>query len=304
VQSLHEHDAYMTDIYKAFKIQPIALISYPILNDISCQGLLKKWRDDNSYLLGTHLHSWVTPPFEEELSNFNSFAGNLSFELREKKIRTLTEKFIEILGFQPLYYKCGRYGIVNSTYEILQSYHYQYDFSPFAKKDFSNIQGMDCSHIDNKPYFPPSNKTLKIFPITADYTGLAKECSFLHAVHKNSSFKKIKLQGLVSRLNILDFIALTPEGINETELKKLTKTLLLKGQKYFHFTYHSSSFIINQTPYSKSVQDIQIIRDRIKHYLEFFLEIGGQIVFNEKTHTVFNLTPDEHIRLKKNKIKG
>lgn len=286
-QTLFDHDFYMTGFYTAHNIRPISLVSYPILDDTDCQRLLKKYLNEKIYYLGTHLHSWVTPPFEEELSKFNSFAHNLTADLEFTKLKTLTEKFTEIVSSKPLFYKAGRYGISQRSYEFLEKLGYKYDFTPFAKRDFRHEFGCDFSNIDNKPYYPLDNKSIISYPATADYTGYFKNNLFLSKIFHNKLLSYFKIKGIFSRLNLFDFVPLTPEGVTENEMKLLTKSLIAGGQQYFHLSYHASSFTIKGNPYAKNKQEIKNIEEKIKNYIQFFQEIGGITSINlaeKKSH--------------------
>ena len=78
-----------------------------------------------------------------------------------------------------------------------------------------------------------------------------------------------------TRLKLLNFIPLTPEGVTEQEMKDLTRCLLSQGQKYFHLSYHSSSFTLNGSPYSQSEKAIKNNEEKLKNYIHFFQDIGG-----------------------------
>jgi hypothetical protein len=278
-RTIFDHDFYMSGFYKAYNIQPIALVSYPLLNDNDCGRLLKKYVSEKQYILGTHLHSWVTPPFDEELSNFNSFAHNLPSDLEYEKLKFLTDKFIDILGYQPLYYKAGRYGIASRSYNFLHELGYQYDFTPFAKRDFSAITGVDFSNVQNKPFYPLPDTLIASYPATADYIGYLKESVFCQKLFKNPLLTKLKLRSVLAKSRLINFIPLTPEGVSENEMKNLTRTLLSQGQNYFHLSYHGSSFTINGSLYSKTKKDITAIETKLKNYIHFFQEISGETRF-------------------------
>jgi hypothetical protein len=276
-KTLFDHDFHMTGFYSAYNIKPVLLVSYPILNDNDCQRLLKKYMQEKRYLIGTHLHSWVTPPYDETLSNFNSFANNLPADLEYHKLKTLTDKFIDIFDQSPIYYKAGRYGIGQRSYSFLKKLGYRYDFSPFAKRDFSHIMGVDFSHIKNAPFYPLfPNKSIIAYPGTADYIGHCKNNLTLRKIFKHNMFTKFKGRAALAKLGLMNFIPLTPEGVSEYEMKTLTRVLLSEGQTYFHLSYHSSSFSLNGSPYSTTEKKIIDLQDRLKNYIHFFHEIGGE----------------------------
>ena len=68
--------------------------------------------------VGAHLHPWVTPPAEEEVTRFNSYAGNLPLSLESSKIARLVEAIEASFGRRPIVYKAGRYGFGANTASI------------------------------------------------------------------------------------------------------------------------------------------------------------------------------------------
>jgi len=292
--TLFDHDSYLSAFYKAENIQPICIVSYPILNDPACQVILKQQFKDDIYTFGTHLHSWVTPPYEEILCNANSYAANLPLDLRKKKITELTNKFIDVMGYQPLHYKCGRYSIANSTYNILQSLGYEFDFSPYAHRNYSRFAGPNFTHIKNQiytlPKITPNEKIFTIYPGTADYVGICKNNALLKKIYSMPFFEKLKSRAILSRFKLLDFIPLTPEGTHLDEMIFLTKSLHKKNQKLFHMSYHASSFTPHQSPYCCSIKDAILMTDTIRRYIDFFRSIGGQVIykgFDLKKNTIY-----------------
>lgn len=279
LDTLYNHDFHMGGFYRQYDVTPISLLSYPILNDEMCQRLIKRFSNEKRYIFGTHLHSWVTPPFDEELSDINSYASNLPADLEYQKLKTLTEKFQEVLDVQPVHYKAGRYGIGLQSYQSLEKLGYKFDFSPCAKRDFRSVNGPDFSHIDNQPFTHPEHPQIRVFPSTADYIGKYREINFLQNIIHKPIFNRFKGRGILAKLKLLNFVPLTPEGVDEDELKDLTRCMLKRGQKYFHLAYHASSFSLNGNPYAKNQQNIHLMAEKIKNYVHFFDEIGGDIHF-------------------------
>ncbi|MFT6084732.1 MAG: hypothetical protein ACJARD_001347 [Alphaproteobacteria bacterium] len=280
-ESLFNHDFHMSGFYRNYNVKPISIVSYPLLNDPDCQKLLKTYHAQKRYFMGTHLHSWVTPPYDEILSNDNSFARNLPHDLLLKKLTILTDKFIEVMGYHPIYYKSGRYGISNRSYPMLENLGYEFDFTPFAKRDFKAVSGPNFTHINNTPYFSPKSKDVTVFPATADYIGSSKHNPLIKKLYNNDLLTRFKIRGICARLGLLNFIPLTPEGVSENEMKDLTRSLLKQGQTYFHLSYHSSSFTIKGNPYCQSQADIKLMSEKLKNYIHFFQEIGGNIALEE-----------------------
>ena len=51
--------------------------------------------------IGAQLHTWVTPPHEEEVGERNSFAGNLPDGMERRKLEQLTEMIEKKFGAPP-----------------------------------------------------------------------------------------------------------------------------------------------------------------------------------------------------------
>ena len=62
------HHQHMMDFYIQNDVQPVMVVSYPVLQDDHTVSLLKSVFDKKQIVIGSHLHPWVTPPYKEELS--------------------------------------------------------------------------------------------------------------------------------------------------------------------------------------------------------------------------------------------
>src|SRR5439155_11528481 len=82
--------------------------------------------------------------------------------------------------------------------------------------------------------------------------------------------------GYFARLGLLERITLSPEGISLEEMKRLTRRLMIRGNRVFSFNYHSSSLLPGYTPYVRTIGDRDRFLGKIESYLEmFFSELGG-----------------------------
>ena len=69
--------------------------------------------------VGTQLHPWVNPPFDEAVTPANSFTGNLPVPLQRAKLHALTDAIEAATGMRPTVYRAGRYGIGRHTARLL-----------------------------------------------------------------------------------------------------------------------------------------------------------------------------------------
>ena len=82
--------------------------------------------------------------------------------------------------------------------------------------------------------------------------------------------------GNLSRLGCLERIRLSPEGFTLAEMKRLTRSLLGRGEKVFTLTYHSPSLALGCTPYVRDKQNLDTFLNRIEDFFAYFFgQLGG-----------------------------
>lgn len=266
------------DTFARYGLKPLYVIDYAVASQEDGYEPLRAWAQDGRCEIGTHLHPWVNPPFDEPVTNRNSYPGNLPAALEREKLARLTDLIEQRFGMRPRIYRAGRYGVGRNTTAILEDLGYEIDTSVVPRSDFSAEEGPDFSACGIDPYwFGPSGRLLEV-PLTVGWTGLLAGAgmSLQHACRTNWG-RQVRLQGLLSRARLFDRVRLTPEGISLDELCRLTRTMLREGYRLFNFTYHSPSLEPGHTPYVRSEADLRHFLGTIERYLDFFFgEIGGR----------------------------
>ena len=201
-------------IFDSLKIIPTYLIDYPVATKAEGYGPLRELHQDGLCEIGAQLHPWVNPPLDEVISNFNSFAGNLPPSLEREKLKRLTEEIERQFGIRPLAYRAGRYGLGLNTARFLHEFGYQVDMSVRPRTDLRSMGGPDFSSFGPTPFwFGPDNAILEI-PQTAEILGLlAFNGAYYHRLANRKFARGLRVPGLLARLNLLDRITLTPEGV-------------------------------------------------------------------------------------------
>lgn len=260
-----------------FSGKPTYVVDFPIAAQERGFHALREYVDAGRASIGAHLHPWVSPPFEEELSTRNSFAGNLPRELEHRKIEMLTAQIEESFGRRPLVYKAGRYGIGQNTADILEGLGFEVDLSASPPYDFSNEGGPDFSSFTCDPYWCGDDRRVLGIPATGSYVGLlGARGSELYRRANLPAGRRLHLGAIVTRLRLVDRLHLSPEGFSFSELRRLTVSLLREGVRVFVFSLHSPSLEPGCTPYVRSKDDLSLLLERCRRYFDFFLEaVGG-----------------------------
>jgi hypothetical protein len=196
--------------------------------------------------IGAHLHPWVNPPHEEDLSVANSFAGNLPEALERDKLAILTETLADAFGRRPIVYRAGRYGAGPNTHRILADLGYRIDSSVRACFDYRGEAGPDFTDHPIAPYWL-DNGLLEV-PLT---TCLAGPLGGWPGLARSE-----RLRGLFARSGLLNRIPLTPEGVPLAEARIAIETLLKRGTRLFSLSFHTPSVVPGHTPYVRDRQDL------------------------------------------------
>ena len=265
------------EVYNKYGVRPLYAVDYPVaVNQDACR-VLGGFLRDGLCDIGTHLQPWVNPPFEEEISNFNSYPGNLPEELEVRKLEALTGAIEESFGIRPICYKAGRYGVGPATTKILEKLGYCIDLSVVPHSDFGADGGPDFRHCADRPYWFGGRGDLLEIPLSRGFVGLAaKYGRQLFPIIDSHLGRQLHFGGLVARARVLERITLTPEGVDQSAHRRLTKSLLASGHRIFSLTYHSSSLGIGGSPYVQDEQQRRQFIIAIDAYLRFFRdEVGG-----------------------------
>jgi hypothetical protein len=219
----------------------------------------------------THLHPWVNPPYAEndEVSNVNSYPGNLPFDIEFEKLKLLTNKIKTLTGATPITYLAGRYGIGQNTNNILKKLGYKTDISISPFTDYTAQQGPDFNHFNNNIF---NEGEIKNWPHT---TGVVSKIPTLTSYFNNHpefyshSFSK-PLSKIFNKIARVKRLRLSPESFSLKDMKQLTMSQIALGQTDFIFSFHSPSVKLGLTPYVATKKDLLQFKKDTLDYIQWF----------------------------------
>lgn len=267
-------------ILNGLGVKPTLLVDYPVLADVKAASALVGLHEKGLAHFGTQLHAWVNPPFEEELSSYNSYAGNLPKELEAEKLRHLTRAFEAVFGEAPRIFRSGRYGFGPNTAETLASQGYEIDLSLFANRDFSSDGGPDYRGIGTSPFFTASHPDLFCIPSTSGYLGLLRRFGpELLRLSDSEIGKGLHLRGILERSGLSGWTWLSPEGVRLSSAKSLARSLKENGEAVFVVSFHSPSLVPGNTRYVRTEAQSEALYNWLREFIRFFKEeLGGRPV--------------------------
>ena len=276
-------------IFNQYDITPVYVINYPVASQPEGFEPLFEILSQNRCIIGTHMHPWVNPPFEEEVCGYNSFPGNLPHSLELKKLEVLNECIEQNFNMRPVIYKAGRYGIGSNTFDILAKQGFEFDISFCPHTDFSKIGGPDFTGKTASPHWLDAEKKIFEIPLTVGFEGSIRALGpRLYPKLEQGFFRKLHMPGIFSRIGLLNRVVLSPEGSNLAEMIRLVNDQYRDGIRIFSLAFHSPSIEPGHTPYVQSPQDLDDFLSRLRHFFDFFFgELGGQPSTPEQIREIF-----------------
>ncbi|MCT2559799.1 polysaccharide deacetylase family protein [Tsuneonella sp. YG55] len=264
VEAIPRFQAFCEDL----GVVPVYLVDWPIATDARAVEVIGSALRGGRAEVGIQLHPWVNPPFEEDVSLRNSFAGNLPPALEREKFLRLRDAIADAFGTDPLIYRAGRYGLGPQTATLLREAGVPIDSSVRANYDYSAGHGPDYSRHPLAPYWVDAERNLLELPLTTVHFGmLRKQGRALQPLLARAP----RAAGVLSRLGLLERIALTPEGVTAEEALRGIDIALDDGLPLLVLSFHSPSLATGHTPYVRSEADLERLYDwfdRIYAYLE------------------------------------
>lgn len=248
IKSLPAADRRLADL----GAHTVYLVDHPIATDPASIDILAPLLESGACGIGTQLHAWVNPPFQEEVNRTNSFAGNLPQRLEHAKLANLTTTIEEAFGRRPVIYRAGRYGVGPNTARILRRLGYRIDVSVRAMFDYSDEKGPNFSGVKPVPYRIGSGPLIEV-PLSSAYLGPLR--GFGPELFPRTAKLPI-LRGGLARAGLLNRVSLTPEGFPLDEALPAVEQMLDEGHQIISISYHSPSIEPGHTPFVRTQADL------------------------------------------------
>jgi hypothetical protein len=232
---------------------PCYLIDYPVADNPESEDVMRELLSGGRCSVGTQLHPWVNPPFDEEVVTHNSFAGNLPYALEKAKLSALTDRIEAAVGARPIIYRAGRYGIGQNTGQILEELGYRADTSVRPGFDYSHEGGPNFLRHDARPYWAGPSGGLLELPLGATYTGQLRRYGRWLVGDGRSRPKQI---AVLSRFGMATRVALTPEDMPFNAVERAVRWMVRDGLQLFSISFHSPSLTPGHTPYVRNSAEL------------------------------------------------
>ena len=275
-------------IFDQYGVKPTYLISYPVATNPVSVGILKQIQEEGKCEIGMHCHPWNTPPFEEEISDFNSMLCNLPELLVQKKLRVLHEAIQVNFGVSSVSFRAGRWGFSSAVARTLYQLGYRVDTSVSPFINWGQYHGPNFSDFQLHPYrFDPDdiatrreNGALLEIPATVGFLqDNFERCQRWTQYLETNYGKKFRLKGILSRLKLLNKFWLSPELTEASDMIQLARRMKKMNHPCLNMSFHSTSLVAGLTPFVQTTSDEAVFSKRIKDFLVYAAEARLQPAF-------------------------
>jgi hypothetical protein len=234
-------------------VVPVYLIDYPIATSKLAAEILGEPIAAGRAEVGVQLHPWVSPPHEEEVNQYNSYAGNLAPQLEFAKLKHLRDTIERNFGVPPLIYRAGRYGVGPRTAGFLSEVGIAIDSSVRSGFDYSAGGGPNFRDLPLRPWWIDQVGGLMELPLTTVFQGaLRRWGGWIYP----RLWRVPRMRGVLARLGLLDRIPLTPEGVGIAEALRGIDLAVAEDIPVLVFSFHSPSLSPGFTPYVRKADDL------------------------------------------------
>ena len=275
----------LQELFDDLNVKPTYLITYPVATDDKSIALLRDIEKTGRCEIGTHCHPWNTPPFEEELSEKNSMLCNLTSDQQFKKLDVLHNTIIRNFDVTPVSFRSGRWGYDPVVAHNLLRLGYKVDTSITSYVNWQNYFGPDFSDVPPHAY-RSGNEGERSFgdgllelPATIAYLQQNFErCNRLFKILGRKPLSRLRLIGILDRLNLLNKVWLSPEMSEAGEMIRLVRCLMKKKYQTINMFFHSTTLKAGLNDYVRSLDDERRFLMRIKEFLTFTRDEGIESV--------------------------
>lgn len=264
-------------IFDRYRVRPTYLLTYPAATHKGAVALLRRFLEEGKCEIGSHLHPFNTPPFEEERTVRNTMLCNLPGDLQYRKIEALHETIRRNLGVEPVSFRSGRWGFDEGVAEAIHRLGYKIDSSvtPYTDwtacygPDFSSISPTVYRHVIRKGDGTPRPYILEVPGTIGFFQEDFAFCSRMHRILTQSELRRLRLAGLCDRLNLINKVWLSPEMATGPEMVRLAKSMRRNAYPLLNLFFHTPSLMAGLTPFTRTEKDEREFLDRLGEFLAF-----------------------------------
>ena len=267
-------------LFDKFEVKPAYLLTYPAAKDKYSCSMFKEFLSGPICEIGSHLHSWSTPPIFDNEAEKASFLHWFPKSSQKEKFNNLHNAIVDNLCTEPRSYRGGKYSFDTNALELLEEKRYLLDTSVTPFHNWSHIGGPDYVDPITEPYFLSRQDILKKgkssvleVPVSIDFDKTMSDSLKRFILRIPLAFHA---QGILKKLGLCKLIWLDPSFQTFPEMKRLIDLLLAKRENpCINLMFHSPVILAGGTPYNITDKDVSNFYHKLESILEYLINERG-----------------------------
>ncbi len=257
------------------------LVTYRVIQDDRSVEVLQEIAADSGAEIGAHLHPWENPPYLESGidARYPAFPHELPVDVFADKLESLTEAITRRITV-PTSYRGGRWGLAPAHISVLEALHYEVDTSVTPWIDWRDTYGVpkrehgcggiDYRRVSTEPYHPDyedvgrsGGARLLEIPLSVAFSRPAPALIWRRYGSLGPTARRV-----LRKLRILRPVWATPTQCDRLELLGMLSSALAHGAQMINITFHSSELMLEGSPRSRTINQLDDTFARIEAMLE------------------------------------
>lgn len=277
------HLRKLQEICDRYGATPTYLANYPVVNDPGASSVLAELTDGTRGEIGTHLHTWNTPPFDVLDGPNHTMLSGLPEELVQRKLLSVHRRIVDRFGEPPTTFRSGRWGFGPRVARALIDLGYEVDSSVTPLLDWTAEGGPDYRSAPLGPYRLDSDRVTETDPSSSLIEIPATRGFLWGDAYRRMRWRErlaqgpaapLRVVGLLDALGVIALRWLSPELSGLRDLRRLARNLVAQGVSSLNFTLHSPSLEPGLTPFVQSRRALDRFYYRIEGFLDFAASQG------------------------------
>jgi len=253
-------------IFDKYSVKPTYLITFSVAKN-DAAGVLKEIARSRKCEIGSHLHSWETPPFERQARGDGTYLHQYPYKVQREKFSNLDSVLKNVFGDKPVSYRGGRYSFDKNIISILAEYGYLVDTSVTPGISWENDGGVNFKKFGRKDHvIKTQGSGILEVPVSIKIKSLLPQIS--KAVYLNTP-NWTHAEGMLRRLAKFDIIWLDPSFNEYGKMRWACDSLLSEGVRHLNIMFHSSVIIPGGSPYTMDKASTDKFFENIERLLEY-----------------------------------
>lgn len=270
----------LADACRELGVRPTYLCTYPVATTPTSAEVLRALYARGGCEIGTHLHAWNTPPFQEVPGRAGDERKHAyyQFELGPERFRAKLEVLHRavgaLTGAEPRTFRAGRFGIDASTLRVLIEHGYQVDTSITPLAEHRADGGPDFRGAPQHPYRPAHDDAGRRgdLPIVEIPVSIGLTRALPGALRTAYAYLPpvTRLRGLLSRdfLGWIDFAWLYPVRFDLDLMIRAATVLVAAGAPVLNVFVHSNELVPGQSGRVNTPADVEQVFARLAGFFE------------------------------------